>query len=186
MLIFLLFGYQLFEFLICGLNMTNPVTIYIAFVIISFLPPLSLYMVLHILGFENKKLSFVFLPAVFFVIYYAYMIPAFQSSNCTPVYVSYNYPLGSLYGFFYYVPVLLAATLLYAKIKKSQGTSPKHEKVLLAGLSFTILPAVAAFLLLFEGRGNMIEVIESVMCKFAFVYALCLSFFCLNNKSVKN
>ena len=186
MLIFLLFGYQLFEFLICGLNMTNPVTIYIAFVIISFLPPLTLYMVLHIIGLSGKKLSLVFLPAFFFVIYYAYLIPAFKSSNCTPFYVSYNYPLGDLFGFFYYAPVLISAVLLYMKMSKKSDRGNMHEKVLFAGITFTMLPPVIAFLLLIAGRENLLNVIESVMCKFAFVYALCLSFFCLNNKSVEN
>ena len=186
MLIFLLFAYQLFEFLICGLNMTNPVTIYTAFVIISFLPPLTQYMVLHILGFNDKKLSLLFLPALFFVVFYAFMIPSFRSTHCTPFYVSYNYPLGSVYGFFYYVPVFISAVMLYGKIKKNSAGESRHEKVLFAGITFTMLPAVIAFLMLFAGKEQLINIIESVMCKFAFVYALCLSFFSLNNKSVEN
>lgn len=186
MIIFLLFGYQTFEFLICGLGMTNHVTIYMAFVIITFLPPLTLFMVSHLVGYEDRKLSLLFLPALFFVIYYAYMLPAFSSANCTPFYVSYNYPLGTVYGFFYYAPILLSAVFLYKKIKKNPGRKSMPEMVLFAGVTFTMLPAVAAFLMLSAGKVNLINIIESVMCKFAFVYALCLSFFSLNNKSVKN
>jgi hypothetical protein len=35
--------------------------------------------------------------------------------------------------------------------------------------------------LMFAGSYSIISAMESIMCKFAFIYALCLSFVCLYN-----
>jgi hypothetical protein len=42
------------------------------------------------------------------------------------------------------------------------------------------------FILMVAGSYSLISTVESVMCKFAFVYALCLSFVCLYNSPFKN
>jgi hypothetical protein len=44
------------------------------------------------------------------------------------------------------------------------------------------LPVIAAFILLAIHNESLLVIIESVMCKFAFVYAVCLGYFTLLNK----
>jgi hypothetical protein len=48
------------------------------------------------------------------------------------------------------------------------------------------IPVLFAFLLAALRMPGMLNSVESIMCKFAFPYALCLTFFALNNKEVVN
>ncbi|MFN3873856.1 MAG: hypothetical protein ACK4R9_12730, partial [Ignavibacterium sp.] len=107
-MIALLAGYQTMEFIMCNLGLTKPVFPYIAFVIISYLPPLNLLLVLTLTNNKKfgRKIIFIFLPAVFFTVYYLFSITNFRVAKCTVIYASYYYPLGDLYGFFYYLPIL--------------------------------------------------------------------------------
>ena len=99
------------------------------------------------------------------------------------LYASYSYPLGSFYGFFYYAPVLYAVIFLSIRIKKSEDEiKRKLAKVLLTGLLVVSLPVIIAFVLLALQNGRLLSVVESIMCKFAFVYAVCLGYFTLINK----
>jgi UDP-N-acetylglucosamine:LPS N-acetylglucosamine transferase len=103
--------------------------------------------------------------------------------HCSVLYASYSYPLGSFFGFFYYAPVLYAVIFLFNRIKKSQDeTKKKQAKVLLGGLLVVSIPVVIAFLLLALHNDKLLTIIESIMCKFAFVYAVCLGYFTLTNK----
>ena len=59
-------------------------------------------------------------------------------------------------------------------------------KVLLFGAIFISIPPVLGFILIFAGSYSLISKMESVMCKFAFVYALCLTFICIYNSPFKD
>ena len=183
-MITLLAVYQTLEFLMCQIGLHSSVYPYIAFVVIGFLPPLNLLLAFTFTKQKKigRKINFIFIPAVTFSIYYLFVIPKFVVTGCTVLYASYHYPLGDLFGVFYYLPILISIILL---IKFISSTSDKKEKlitkVLLFGSIFISLPVLFGFTLMFAGNYSIISSMESIMCKFAFIYALCLSFVCLYN-----
>jgi cobalamin biosynthesis protein CobD/CbiB len=124
-----------------------------------------------------------FLPAIAFAVYYYLVMDKFEVVSCSVFYASYTYPLGTAYGFFYYAPVAYSIIFLSLRIKNTNDESKKKlSKVLLGGLLFISLPVLTAFILLAMHNELMLGIIESVMCKFAFVYAVCLGYFSLLNK----
>lgn len=198
MIVALLAGYQTMEFLMCQVELQNAFFPYFAFVIISFLPPLNFFLVLTLTldlkpAFGEVRLQrlkllslLLFLPASLFVIYYTLLIPQFAVTSCTVLYATYHYPYGELFGFFYYLPILVSIVLLIRFIRKENDKKTKKiGKVLLFGSVFISLPVVVGFTLMFAGNYSLISAIESVMCKLGFVYAVCLSFVCIYNSSSK-
>lgn len=182
-MITLLASYQAMEFLMCQVELQNPVFPFIAFVIISFLPPLNLLLTIDLKDqVRDKKLYLIFLPAIVFSVYYLFVIPEFAVTSCTVLYASYHYPLGDLFGFFYYLPILISIFLLIRFIKNNSDKKLKLiAKVLLFGSLFISFPVLIGFTLMFLKNYAIISAMESIMCKFAFVYAVCLSFICLYN-----
>ena len=162
-IIFLLAGYQILEYLICGIDIKSPFMAYLAFAEISLLPPLSFIFVLTYLQIRSWLKLLIFIPALFFIIYYSGVIDKFAVVKCTVIYASYNYPLGTLYGVFYYLPIFISFLLLINSIRKS-------------------IPVTASFILLLLNLPGLLNSIESVLCKFAFGYAVTLAFFALNNR----
>ena len=189
MMVALLAGYQTMEFLMCQVELQNAFFPYFAFVIISFLPPLNLILALSLsLSHTFTRAGYViFLPAISFLVYYTFVIPEFAVTSCTVLYVTYHYPYGELFGFFYYLPILVSIVLLIRFIRKENDKKTKKiGKVLLFGSVFISLPVVVGFTLMFAGNYSLISAIESIMCKFAFVYAVYLSFVCVYNSPLKD
>ena len=188
-IIALLAAYQTMEFLMCHVGLGSAFFPYFAFVIISFLPPLNLLLVIT-LKLEHKLKStkfLLFIPAILFSIYYTFVIPNFVVTSCTVLYATYHYPLGDLFGFFYYLPILISIILLSLFIKKEiDKKKALIGKVLLFGSIFISIPPVLGFILMFLGSYSVISAIESIMCKFAFVYAVCLTFICIYNSPFKD
>jgi len=186
-MIALLAAYQTMEFLMCQVELQSSFFPYFAFIIISFLPPLNLILTLSLTHTLTRRGYLLFLPAVLFSIYYTFVIPEFAVTSCTVLYATYHYPLGDLYGFFYYLPILISIILLVVFIKKeSDKKKSLIGKVLLFGAIFISIPPVLGFILMFAGSHSLISAMESVMCKFAFVYALCLAFVCIYNSPFKD
>ena len=183
----LLVAYQMLEFLMCQVELQSSFFPYFAFIIISFLPPLNLLLALTLTRNLTLKLWSIFVPAIFFSIYYTFIIPEFAVTSCTVLYATYNYPMGDLFGLFYYLPILISIVLLILFVKKESDKRRKLiGKVLLFGAVFISIPPLLGFSLMFAGSYAVISAIESVMCKFAFVYALCLTFICIYNSPFKN
>jgi len=184
-MIALLAAYQSMEFLMCQVGLQDSFYPYLAFVIIGFLPPLNLLLTITLTRNHNlsRKHLVIFIPAIAFSIYYLFMIPKFVVAKCTILYASYHYPLGDLFGAFYYLPILISIILLIRFIPKAEDQKKKMiAKVLLFGAIFISLPSLIGFFLIFTvGNYSIISSIESIMCKFAFLYAVCLSFVCLYN-----
>lgn len=190
-MITLLASYQTMEFLICQLGLQASFYPYLAFVVISFLPPLSLLLSLALTreSKPDKNYFLIFIPAVTFSIYYLFVIPKFAVTSCTVLYASYHYPLGDLFGAFYYLPILISIVLLIKFLRRVQVENDKSNpmaekllaKVLLFGSIFISVPVLVGFTLMFAGNYSVISAMESILCKFAFVYAVCLSFICLYN-----
>jgi hypothetical protein len=172
--------YQLMEYLVCGLELKDGFMAYLAFAAISFLPPLGL---LFIGGLLRKRLTYyrIFLiPPVFFTIYYLFNIAHFEVERCTILYAAYNYPLGDIFGLFYYLPVLISIILLFSAIKSKHPLLKKNSMIMLLGYIFVSIPVVTAFILKFAGNTYLLNIIESVMCKFAVVLAVCYALVILN------
>jgi len=185
----LLAAYQTMEFLMCQVELHSSFFPYFAFVIISFLPPLNLLLVLTLTRNLTPTLTtwFIFIPAILFTIYYTLVISEFAVVSCTVLYATYNYPLGDLYGFFYYLPILISIVLLAKFVNKESDKRKKLiSKVLLFGSTFISIPPVLGFILMFAGSYALISAMESVMCKFAFIYTLCLTFVCIYNSPFKD
>jgi len=186
-MITLLAAYQTMEFLMCQIEWQSSFFAYLAFLIISFLPPLNLLLALTLNRNISARLFLIFIPAILFSFYYTFVIPEFAVINCTVLYATYNYPLGDLYGFFYYFPILISIILLMLFVNKENDKKKKLVgKVLLFGSIFISIPPVLGFILMYAGSYSFISAIESVMCKFAFVYALCLAFVCIYNSPFKD
>ncbi len=179
----LLAGYQAFEFLICSLGMKSSSIAYIAFVDISFLPPLNFILVFSFLNIKSILKNLIFLPALFFIVYYSFIIERFQVVKCTVLYATYSYPLGTLYGLCYYLPLFITFILLYRRLGNKKVHYVNQLKILLTGHYFIIIPVIASFILFLLNLPGFVNSIESILCKFAFGYAIALSFFALNNKS---
>jgi hypothetical protein len=192
-MIAVLAGYQSLEFLMCQMGYQNSVFPYLAYIDISFLPPLNLLLVLTLTGSLNNltrilnRLKYlIFLPVISFTIYYTLVISQFKVTSCAVLYATYHYPSGELFGFFYYLPILLSIILLIIKIKKEDDHKLKLiMKLLLTGAIFISLPVVLGFILMFAGSYQLISAIESIMCKFAVVYAVLIGYSCLINTKKK-
>lgn len=179
--------YQFFEFIMCRLNLRYSLIAYFAFAVITFLPPVNLIFIMNFLK-KNYRFKFLsFLPGILFVIYYAFVIPQFKVVSCSPLYASYTYPLGTLYGIFYYLPLIISAVFIFFNLKKNDNKSRTFlKKILFGGHLILMLPVAAAFILLAINSPKLLSIIESIMCKFAIFYAVCLSVFSLKNSSKKN
>jgi hypothetical protein len=183
----LLAAYQVLEFLMCQTELQSSFFPYLAFVIISFLPPLNLFLTLGLTHTLKSPLYLIFIPAILFVNYYTFIIPEFAVTSCTVLYATYHYPLGDLFGFFYYVPILISIILLALFVRKESDKKKRLVgKVLLFGSIFISIPPVLGFSLMFTGSYSLISAMESIMCKFALVYALCLTFVCIYNSPFKD
>lgn len=180
-LILLLMIYQALEFMMCSLGFNSSFTTFLAFSDISFLPPLGLFLILRLFNYRGGKLKLIFLPAVAFVIYYGFIIDRFSVTACTVFYAVYNYPQGDLYGLFYYSPIIITMILLARGITQTGSEKIKHlSKVLLGAYIIISLPVIAAFILAYVGNMSLVHSIVSVMCKFALLLAVSLTYFSLN------
>ncbi len=176
----LLFGYQFLEFLICFVGLKQQIVIYLAFFDITLLPPLGLYTVLKYSDKLKSYHKYIFIPALFFIVYYPFVLDKFAVTKCTVLYVSYHYPLGPFYATFYYLPIIGSMIMLN---KKWGSETDKKIKALtrtyLFGYLFTFLPSmiIAIFFPVF------VTAVESLLCKMAFIFALFLTLFVLKNNS---
>lgn len=181
-IIALLFFYQIMEFMICYIGLNYQFVIYSAFAGITFLPPLTLYFILVFIKNESKWNKLIFLPAFLFVVYYLIVIEKFAVTHCTVLYAMYSYPLGDLYGVFYYLPILITIVLLAKSSKKENEVKRKVlKKILLYGYLLTFLPALILVLFI----PDLVNAAESILCKFAFILAVALTLFVLKNKNIE-
>ncbi len=180
-IIFLLFGYQFIEFLICFVGLQKQILIYLAFLDISLLPPLGLYTVIKFSAKESQYSKLVFIPALFFIIYYPFVIEQFAVTKCTVLYASYHYPLGELYGIFYYLPIIFSMIILNKKW--GAETDPLQKtltRTFLFGYLFTFIPSM----ILAIAIPTFLTAVDSLLCKLAFVFATFLMIFVLKNKTI--
>ncbi|MFH1197849.1 MAG: hypothetical protein V1720_19265 [bacterium] len=180
-LIILLFLYQSLETLMCFFGIKSQLVIYSAFFVITFLPPLGLNLIWNFVKIKSLPGKLFFLPAISFVIYYAFVVEKFTLAKCTVLYATYYYPLGDLYGFFYYLPIFITVFLLVKNmLSQPEGNEKKLTKILLTGYLLTFLPMIL-ILLIFP---SAIFSVDSILCKLAFILAIFLTFFALKNNGL--
>ena len=181
LLIFLLMLYQVYEFVICYFGINEPLVVYLAFWGITLLPPLGLLVSLRMFHGSKSWHKLVFLPALFFIFYYPTVLTEFEVARCTVLYAVYNYPLGTLYGIFYWLPIGITIILIAHTWYRAEEKLPKHlALVMLASFIVTFVPSGLMFLL----SDFMSSIKESILCKIALILALGLTYFALKNKSV--
>lgn len=183
-ILLLLALYQFFEFLICGMNLKEGFVVYLAFVTISFLPPTGLLLIAKVNKINLKRFQgLIFAPAIFFSLYYFLTIKEFRVRECSVIYASYHYPLGFLYGLFYYLPILIALSIAFRNLFTSKDKVLKRNNlILILGYLSFLIPMILTLLVYPES----INFIESLMCKFAFVLSLTISYFALDIKRKGN
>ncbi|MBI3123360.1 MAG: hypothetical protein HYZ10_03060 [Ignavibacteriales bacterium] len=176
----LLFGYQFIEFLICFVGLKSQFMVYLAFFDITFLPPLGLYSVLTYADKLGKHHKLIFIPALFFNVYYLFVLDQFAIVKCTVLYASYHYPLGPLYATFYYLPIL--ASMIILDKKWGSETDPQKKsltRLFFFGYLFTFLPSMIIALFVPE----FVTSVESLLCKMGFILATFSTLFVIKNKS---
>ncbi len=177
--ILLLSGYQFFEFLICFAGLQKQIFIYIAMVDITLLPPLGLFTVLKFANRQKKYHYLIFFPALFFILFYPFVLEGFAVTKCTVLYASYHYPLGSLYATFYYLPIIASMIILNKKWgAETEKKSRALTRLMFFGYLFAFIPAMIIALF----SPTFISAVESLLCKLAFVLAAFLTIFVLKNK----
>jgi len=183
LIIFLLMIFQLLEWIMCGLGFDSHLNAFIAFADISFLPPMGLFFILTFYKYHSKLFALLFLPAIAFVIYYSTIIHLFNVHSCTAFYAIYKYPNGDLYGLFYYLPVLVTIFFLIKGVLTSTNKTTVHlSKMLLTAYILISFPVIIAFSLILLKNELLLHSIVSVMCKFALLLAITLTYFALNFK----
>jgi len=183
LLLVILMIYQTLEFLLCQTGYLSSFLTYLAFADISFLPALDLYFIYNFFVKDNRNLKILFIIPLMFIVYYAFIINRFEMTSCTVLFAVFNYPHGTLYGVYYYLPVVATVYFLISYIKKgSVRKKVLYAELFLTGHAIMIIPVLFAFLLSALNMRAMLNSVESIMCKFAFGYVLCLTFFALNYK----
>lgn len=180
LIIAILASYQLLEYIMCGLGLKYSFAAYIALSLLSFLPPLGLLFVMDLLNKRFKWDMFLLLPPVTMLLLYLFMVKDFAVVKCSVIYAVYNYPFGDVYGFFYYLPILVTIFLLFSGLKNGNSLLRKNSAILLAGYLTVSVPVITAFALHFSGSDFLLGMVESIMCKSALVLAVCYSFVILN------
>lgn len=177
--VFLLFGYQSFEFLICFAGIKSQLFVYLALLDITLLPPLGLYSVLLFSDKLKSYHKFIFIPALFFIIYYPIVLDQLAVTKCTVLYASYYYPLGPLYATFYYLPIIGSMIILNKKWgAESDPVKKSLTRIYFFGYIFTFIPSMIIAIFI----PSFVNAVESLLCKMAFVLAIHLTIFALKNK----
>ncbi len=179
-LVTLLFGYQFMEFFMCYTASYSYLLVYISFIIISFLPPLMLYLVLTVNKVEAKFMLTIFIPIVALLIYYLFVLSSFEITNCTVLFAAYEIPLGDLYGVVYYLPIIISIYLLSKMLANPIYANKKTNLVImLSGIIITFVP-VALIIAMFPA---LLDYVESFFCKAASIIAVSFTLYAIRNNS---
>lgn len=164
--------YQLSEFLIC-IGVNENIIGRIAFVIITFLPPLGHYLVVQVTKWKYKDYLIGFAFGLFFAIYYAVVPESVELVDCNPLYAIYQYPLDFAYGIYYYTVIFYAICLLVYHIIAKKDIIKRSSALILIGYLSFLVPML--LMILIDWRFT--DLVESVMCKYAILLAVTLLIF---------
>ena len=165
--------YQLSEWLIC-IGVNENVTGRIAYVIITFLPPLGYFLCTRIVGWKFPDYWIGFAAATAFSLYYLISPNSVELVDCNPLYAIYNYDLSLYYGI-YYIGILVYSILFLVAhmIWRREKIERKLSILLLIGYLSFLAPMYLMILIDY----SFINTVTSIMCKYALLLAVTLGIF---------
>jgi hypothetical protein len=165
--------YQLSEWLIC-IGIDENITGRIAYVIITFLPPLGYYLSTRIVQWKFPDYWIGFAAATAFSLYYLITPNSVDLIDCNPLYAIYEYDLSLYYGI-YYIGILVYSIifLVVHMVWKREKIDRKLSILLLIGYLSFLVPMYLMVLI----DSTFISTVTSIMCKYALLLAVTLGIF---------
>lgn len=169
--------FQLAEFMVCrGSDGGSLMWPRIGLVAITILPPLGIHLVYSVVKASKRSLLLpAYAAAAFFLAFFGLAGNSIDGHSCMGNYVIFQVApgFGGLYGLYYYA--LLVTTLSLGWYYLRHVTNKKIKRVLggiMTGYAVFLIPATTVNLLMPE----TLSAIPSIMCGFAVLLALMLSF----------
>ncbi len=174
LLLFLLAGYQVVEFLVCSIAQNSTFLPRLAFMVIAWLPPVGVMLISSLVTPQKiwlKRYSRILFSAVFLMNIWILFDTAFVSRTvCSVVFSRFFNPLPQLlvYGGLYHLGLMSMLLLpVYSMIHSNdKDTRYKLGQMLFGSITF-IVPALVVVLSLESPYGA----VPSIMCHFAVLLA---------------
>ena len=187
--LFLLAGYQVFEVMLCwGNKEPNVLLSRLAFLDITWLPPVSILLIANIYPAKTRALFHYAYASLFMAAVMSFWIVMdyrfITGTICQFMYAKYTYmsPFFHIYGAFYEVTqmsiIFLPAVLL---VQAEDIQVRKHLGDLLLGSLLFILPAIYVSAVVPSVGANALP---SLMCHFALFYAISLTRLAMREKVI--
>jgi hypothetical protein len=168
----LLLTYQLAEFIICATE--AEIAIRLSHVIITFLPPLGYHFAVKITKWPKKDYLIFYLAAIGFSIHFLFVEGAVIFLDCNFVFADYDTPgVPMLFSIYYSGSMLYSIGFLMNNFRHEDTSGDRGMmKLLLFGYLSFILPMIITLVI---DRAYE-TLVTSVMCKFAFPFAIMLGY----------
>lgn len=177
-ILLLLAAYQIVEVLVCSRAPMTGFMPQMAFIVVTWLPPLGLLLIAHLSPSQsqlNYAISYFMLAVALSIVIWIALDDRFVSDSvCNVVYAKYSTPMPRLqiYSWFYWLGLLgmIVLPVLGARNSKDPNQQRLLRIVLIGSLGF-IVPAVITNRFVPPAQGAL----PSIMCHFALVLAVCLA-----------
>lgn len=168
----LLLLYQLAEFLVCATG--AEIVLKLSHVIITFLPPLGYHFAVKITKWPKKDYLIFYLAAIGFSIRFLFVEGAVIFLDCNFVFADYDTPnIQMLYSMYYSGSMLYAIGFLVNNFRNGDTDGDRGMmKLLIFGYLSFILPMLTTLII----NRAYETLVTSVMCKFAFPFAIMLGY----------
>jgi len=177
-ILFILAAYQIVEVLVCTRAPAYGFMPQMAFIVVTWLPPLGLLLIAHLSPSQaavNYAISYFMLAVAFsFVLWIAFDARFVSDSVCNVVYAKYSTPMPRFqyYSWFYWIGLfgMLVMSALGVRNSDNPGQKELLKSVLIGSLGF-IVPGVIVTNFVAPAQGAL----PSLMCHFALVLAIFLA-----------
>lgn len=169
--------FQLSEFNVCGLSGTGAAAIWsrVGYAAITLLPPLGIHLIRIISGRGSRLgVAVAYASGLAFALTFGFSANAFQSHVCGGNYAIFQLqpPLGGLYFTYYYGWLIVGITQsMYYSMSAAKKVREALVMQAFGYLSFLLPTGIVNTI-----NPQTIAGIPSIMCGFAVIYALILSF----------
>lgn len=176
-LLFFLATFQLAEYLVCQ-KLGGDALLWsrIGFISITMLPPLGIHLTYVLAGAKKRPLVWpAYMLAALFVAFFALAGRSLDGHACTGNYVIFQVApgFGGLYGLYYYVLLIVTLLLGWYFIRSTRKKEVKKAlRALMFGYAVFLIPTTTVSLM----KPETVSAIPSIMCGFAVLLALVLSF----------
>lgn len=176
-ILLLLSTFQLAEYVICTTTLSNLLWTKIGLVAITFLPTAGVHLFKKLIEEEASRfnLAVIYLPAIIFALIFTFLFGAIGDSTCAGNYVIFdtNPLLSTLYSLYYlgYLFWVIGRAIIEYRSAKIERIKYLITWTIIGYLAF-MLPTAMIHILSEESR----QAIPSIMCGFALLLALILTF----------